>query len=161
VCDWLFQLSKFSTNLYKSKKNWTILRLGKTNWQRTLQSIALLKKSLSFLASWEILCALQNQHIQYRIHNSLPHVLTLSHKKPIHVLPTRFPFNIIFLPARKCSKWSFLYVAPPIPYILSPTSLLVSFPFKRNTLRKGFKNVVTSKGIQVGIECKEVKQCEV
>ena len=33
-----------------------------------------------------------------------------------------------------------------------PASLLASFPCKLNTFRKGFKNVVTSKGIQVGIE---------
>ena len=35
-----------------------------------------------------------------------------------------------------------------------PAGLLVSFPFKLNTFRKGVKNVVTSKGIQVRIECK-------
>jgi hypothetical protein len=33
-------------------------------------------------------------------------------------------------------------------------SLLASFPCKLNTFRKRVKNVVTSKGIQVGIECK-------
>jgi hypothetical protein len=32
--------------------------------------------------------------------------------------------------------------------------LLVSFPCKLNTFRKRVKNVVTSNGIQVGIECK-------
>jgi hypothetical protein len=35
-----------------------------------------------------------------------------------------------------------------------PASLLASFPCKLNTLRKRVKNVVTSKGIQVEIECK-------
>jgi len=33
-------------------------------------------------------------------------------------------------------------------------SLLASFPCKQNTCRKRVKNVVTSNGIQVGIECK-------
>jgi len=33
-----------------------------------------------------------------------------------------------------------------------PASLLASFTYKLNTFRKGFKNVVTSKGIQVGTE---------
>jgi len=33
-------------------------------------------------------------------------------------------------------------------------SLLASFPCKINTFRKRVKNVVTSKGIEVGIECK-------
>jgi len=35
-----------------------------------------------------------------------------------------------------------------------PDGLLASFPCKLNTLRKRVKNVVTSKGIQVGTECK-------
>ena len=35
-----------------------------------------------------------------------------------------------------------------------PTGLLASFPCKLNTFRKRVKNVVTSKGIQVEIECK-------
>jgi len=35
-----------------------------------------------------------------------------------------------------------------------PASLLVSFLCKLNTFRKRVKNVVTSKGIGVGIECK-------
>ena len=35
-----------------------------------------------------------------------------------------------------------------------PAGLLASFPCKLNTFRKRVKNVVTSKGIQVGIECK-------
>jgi len=35
-----------------------------------------------------------------------------------------------------------------------PTSLLASFPSKLNRFRKEVKNVVTSKGIQVGTECK-------
>ena len=38
-----------------------------------------------------------------------------------------------------------------------PASLLASFPCKLNTFRKRIKNVVTSKGIQVGTECKCVK----
>jgi hypothetical protein len=38
-----------------------------------------------------------------------------------------------------------------------PASLLASFPCKLNVFRKRVKNVVTSKGIEVGIECKEVK----
>ena len=38
-----------------------------------------------------------------------------------------------------------------------PAGLLASFPCKLNTFRKRVKNVVTSKGIQVGIECKQVK----
>jgi len=39
--------------------------------------------------------------------------------------------------------------------------LLVSFPCKLNTFRKRIKNVVTSKGIQVGIVCKYVKCSDV
>jgi len=35
-----------------------------------------------------------------------------------------------------------------------PEKLLASFPCKLNTFRKRVKNVVTSKGIGVGIECK-------
>ena len=35
-----------------------------------------------------------------------------------------------------------------------PAGLLASFPCKLNTFRKRVKNVVTSKGLQVGIECK-------
>jgi hypothetical protein len=35
-----------------------------------------------------------------------------------------------------------------------PAILLSSFPFKLNTFRKRVKNVVTIKGIQVGIDCK-------
>jgi len=35
-----------------------------------------------------------------------------------------------------------------------PAGLLASFPCKLNTFRKRVKNVVTSKGIEVGIECK-------
>ena len=35
-----------------------------------------------------------------------------------------------------------------------PASLLASFPCKLNTFRKRVKNVVASKGIQVGRECK-------
>ena len=34
-----------------------------------------------------------------------------------------------------------------------PASLLASLPCKLNTFRKRVKNVVTSKGIEVGIEC--------
>ena len=35
-----------------------------------------------------------------------------------------------------------------------PAGLLASFPCKLNTFRKRIKNVVTSKGIEVGVECK-------
>ena len=35
-----------------------------------------------------------------------------------------------------------------------PTALLASFPCELNTFRKRVKNVVTSKGLQVGVECK-------
>ena len=35
-----------------------------------------------------------------------------------------------------------------------PAGLLASFPCEPNTFRKSVKNVVTSKGLQVGIECK-------
>ena len=35
-----------------------------------------------------------------------------------------------------------------------PAGLLASFLCKLNTFRKRVKNVVTSKGIQVGIECR-------
>ena len=42
-----------------------------------------------------------------------------------------------------------------------PASLLESFPCKLITFRKKVKNVVTSKGTEVGIECKQVKWCEV
>ena len=35
-----------------------------------------------------------------------------------------------------------------------PAGLLASFPSKLNIFRKRVKNVVTSKGIEVGIECK-------
>ena len=38
-----------------------------------------------------------------------------------------------------------------------PAGLLASFLCKLNTFRKRVKNVVTSKGIQSGIECKQVK----
>jgi hypothetical protein len=38
-----------------------------------------------------------------------------------------------------------------------PSGLLASFPCKLNTFRNRFKNVVTSKGIQVGIS--EVVKC--
>jgi len=36
----------------------------------------------------------------------------------------------------------------------SPAGLLASFPCKLNMFRKRVKNVVTSKGTEVGIECK-------
>ena len=35
-----------------------------------------------------------------------------------------------------------------------PAGLPASFPCKLNTFRKRVKNVVTSKGFEVGIECK-------
>jgi len=35
-----------------------------------------------------------------------------------------------------------------------PAGLPASFPCKLNTFRKRVKNVVTGKGIEVGIECK-------
>ena len=35
-----------------------------------------------------------------------------------------------------------------------PAGLPASFPSKLNTFRKRIRNVVTSKGIQVGLECK-------
>jgi len=35
-----------------------------------------------------------------------------------------------------------------------PAGLLASFPCKLNTFRNWVKNVITSKGIEVGIECK-------
>ena len=35
-----------------------------------------------------------------------------------------------------------------------PAGLLASFPSKLNTFRKRVQNVVTSKGIEVGVECK-------
>jgi len=35
-----------------------------------------------------------------------------------------------------------------------PAGLLASFPCKLNTFRKRVKNVVTSKGIQLGTDCK-------
>jgi hypothetical protein len=35
-----------------------------------------------------------------------------------------------------------------------PASFLASFPCKLNTFGKRVKNLVTNKGIQVGIECK-------
>jgi hypothetical protein len=35
-----------------------------------------------------------------------------------------------------------------------PAGLLASFPCKLNTFKMRVKNVVTSKGIQMGIECK-------
>ena len=35
-----------------------------------------------------------------------------------------------------------------------PAGLLASFPRKLNTFRKRVKNVVTSKGLQVGFKCK-------
>jgi hypothetical protein len=42
-----------------------------------------------------------------------------------------------------------------------PASLLASFPWKLNTFRKWVKNEVTNKGIQVGVDCKYAKCCEV
>jgi hypothetical protein len=38
---------------------------------------------------------------------------------------------------------------------------LQAFPCKLNIFRKRAENVVTSKGIEVGTECKYVKWCEV
>jgi hypothetical protein len=35
-----------------------------------------------------------------------------------------------------------------------PAGLLASFPYKLNTFRKRIKILVTSKGIEVGVECK-------
>jgi hypothetical protein len=35
-----------------------------------------------------------------------------------------------------------------------PAGLLASFPCKLNTFRKRVKNVVTTRGIQMGVECK-------
>jgi hypothetical protein len=35
-----------------------------------------------------------------------------------------------------------------------PVSLLASFPCKINTFRKRVKDVVTGRGIEVGVECK-------
>ena len=35
-----------------------------------------------------------------------------------------------------------------------PAGLLASFPCKLNTFRQGDKNVVTSKGVKMGTECK-------
>jgi hypothetical protein len=46
-------------------------------------------------------------------------------------------------------KYSFVYRT-----FKSWNQLLASFPCKLNTFRKRVKNVVTSKGIQVGVECK-------
>jgi hypothetical protein len=43
----------------------------------------------------------------------------------------------------------------------SPAGLLASFPCKLNTFRYRVKGVVTSKGMQVGIECIKVKWCGV
>jgi hypothetical protein len=40
------------------------------------------------------------------------------------------------------------------PKVFLHASLLTSFPCKINTFRKRVKNVVTNKGIQVGIDCK-------
>jgi hypothetical protein len=34
-----------------------------------------------------------------------------------------------------------------------PAGLLASFPSKINTFRKRVKNIVTSKGIKLGVEC--------
>ena len=38
-----------------------------------------------------------------------------------------------------------------------PAGFLASFACKINTFKKTVKNVVTSKGIQVGVECKSIK----
>jgi len=47
-----------------------------------------------------------------------------------------------------------LYIGPLKSWNQLPAVLLASFPCKINTFRKRVKNVVTGKGIEVGIECK-------
>ena len=42
-----------------------------------------------------------------------------------------------------------------------PANLLTSFHCKLNTFGRRVKNVVTSRGIEVGIECKYANSCEV
>jgi len=43
---------------------------------------------------------------------------------------------------------------PELTLLETTISALASFPCKLNTFRKRVKNVVTSKGIQVVVECK-------
>jgi hypothetical protein len=47
-----------------------------------------------------------------------------------------------------------LSVSIHIDKMLSVSIPIASFPCKLNTFRKRVKNVVTGKGIQLGIECK-------
>jgi hypothetical protein len=54
---------------------------------------------------------------------------------------------------RDVGKYSFAYRTIKSCNQL-PASLIASFPCKLNTFRKRVKNVVTSKEIEVGIECK-------
>jgi hypothetical protein len=48
-------------------------------------------------------------------------------------------------------------VLPEVTLLETTISAPASFPCKINTFRKRVKNVVTGKGIGVGVECKEVK----
>jgi len=52
-------------------------------------------------------------------------------------------------------KTDWFFLLEPIP-----AGLQASFPCKLNYFRKRVKNVVTSKGNQVGVECEKVKWCE-
>ena len=65
------------------------------------------------------------------------------HNRRIRTRKQRTDAGKFFFISRTIKSWNQL-----------PTNLLASFPCKLNTFRKRVKNVVTSKGIQVGIECK-------
>ena len=48
----------------------------------------------------------------------------------------------------------YIYSLSQLSSVYTRAGLLVSFACKQNTFRKRVKNVVTSKGLQVGVECK-------
>jgi hypothetical protein len=92
--------------------------------------------------------------------NPICHLLTLLGTHPIlHISRIRVKFNFItFSRSDKCrkqitdvGKYSFLNRI--ISWNQLPAGLLASFPCKLNTFRKRVKNVVTSKGLGVAIEC--------
>jgi len=65
------------------------------------------------------------------------------HNRKIRTWKQRINVGKYFFVNRTIKSWNQLFAG-----------LLATFPCKLNTYRKRVKNVVTSKGIQVGIECK-------
>jgi len=64
------------------------------------------------------------------------------HNRRIRTRKQRTDVGKYFFVNRSIKRWNQL-----------PAGLLTSFPCKINTFRKRVKNIVTNKGIQVGIEC--------